>query len=130
MPTFRILITAITVILILSCEDILEVTDISNESVELLAPKDSTVVTSSEVVFNWNGVGEADAYLIQIATPSFENTSQIVLDSVIVIDSTFFGTKVSKTLVTSDYEWRVKAINSGFETAFSSSTFSVVASEN
>jgi len=108
-----------------SCEDILEVPDISGENVELLAPKDSAIVTDSIVNFSWNGVGEADSYLIQVATPDFENAAQILLDSIIVLDSTFLGTTASRQLNDGDYEWRVKALNSDFETPFSSSTFHV-----
>jgi hypothetical protein len=113
-----------------SCEDILEVTDISNEQVMLLAPLNETVVADSLVNFNWNGVNEAESYLIQVATPNFTNASQLVLDSIIIIDSSFVGTRLSKTLANSTYEWRIKAINSDFETEFSSSNFSVEAPSN
>ncbi|UJH68665.1 hypothetical protein [Allomuricauda sp. SCSIO 65647] len=114
----------------LSCEDILEVPDISGQQVELLAPSEGSVVTDSIVNFNWNGVNDADSYLVQVATPDFENAAQLVLDSVMVIDSTFVGTRISKQLSNSTYEWRVKAQNSGFETEFSISGFTVDASSN
>jgi len=108
-----------------SCEDVLEVTDISDQQITLLAPLDETVVTDSLVNFNWNGVNEADSYLVQIATPNFANASQLVLDSIITIDSSFVGTRTSKLLLNNSYEWRVKAFNSDFETEFSQSTFRV-----
>lgn len=108
-----------------ACDDILEVPDISGERVELLAPSDSTIVVQNNVQFNWNGIYEATEYHIQIATPNFENASQIVLDSIISIDSTFIGTQVNKTLVDNDYEWRVRASNSDYQTGFTASTFTV-----
>ncbi len=114
----------------LGCEDILEVPDISGQQVELLAPSQGSVVTDNNVNFNWNGVNDADSYLIQVATPDFENATQLVLDSVMAIDSTFVGTRISKQLSNSAYEWRVKASNSGFETEFSTSGFTVDASSN
>ncbi len=108
-----------------SCEELLEVTDISDEKVTLLAPSDSTVVVQSDVNFSWDPVFEASEYHIQVAAPSFENAAQIVLDSMVVLDSTFLSTRVTKILVDSDYEWRVKAMNSAYETEYSNSAFTV-----
>lgn len=108
-----------------ACEDIFEVTDISNEQVQLLAPTNESVVTDSIVNFNWNGIEEADAYLVQIATPNFEAASQIVLDTVITIDSTFVGSRISKQLSDDTYQWRVQAQNSAFSTEFSTNGFTV-----
>ena len=113
------------IIACLGCQDILEVSDITQEQVLLLAPMNNTIVKDSVVLFTWNGVVEAESYLVQLATPNFENASQIVLDSIIVLDSTFVGTRVSKALRRLKYEWRVKAMNSSFETPFSTALFSV-----
>ena len=126
----NILYIAFILIGLCSCEDIIEVTDISDQQITLLAPLDNTVVNDSVVNFNWNGVDEAESYLIQVARPNFANASQLVLDSIVVIDSSFVGTRISKTLTNSAYEWRVKALNSDFETDFSLSGFSVEASNN
>lgn len=108
-----------------SCEDLLEVPDISNESVQLLAPSDSTVVVQTSVIFTWDEVYEATQYHIQVAAPSFENAAQIVVDTLIVIDSAYAGPSLKRTLVDSDYEWRVKAMNSDYATEFSLNGFSV-----
>ncbi len=110
---------------ICSCEELLEVPDISNTAIELLAPKDSTVVHTATVNFHWNGILDADGYLIQVATPNFENASQILLDSIIVVDSTFLGTKASLPLSNGNFQWRVKGINSIFATDFATGTFIV-----
>lgn len=115
---------------VIGCQDILEVADISEQQVEIVAPKNSTVVENTQVNFTWNGVADADTYLIQIARPNFREASQIILDTTIVLDSTYIGTKAIKTLDNGDYEWRVKALNSDYETEFSSSVFQVEASSN
>lgn len=115
---------------VIGCQDILEVADISEQQVEIVAPKNSTVVENTQVNFTWNGVADADTYLIQIARPNFREASQIILDTTIVLDSTYIGTKAIKTLDNGDYEWRVKALNSDYETEFSSSVFQVEASAN
>ena len=108
-----------------ACEDIVEIPDISNQQVALLAPRDQTVVLDSAVTFNWVEVSDAEAYIIQLATPNFENAAQILLDSTVVIDSTFVGARASRKLSNGDYQWRVKAVNSGYETQYSTSTFTV-----
>ena len=108
------------------CEDILEVPDISNATVTILAPMDSSVVTTNAVGFNWEKVDEATSYKVQIAAPDFENTSQMVLDSVIVEDT--LGnvvTRIDQDLVNGNYAWRVKALNSDYETVFTVSSFQV-----
>lgn len=111
--------------LLISCEEIFEVTDISEQQVELLSPTNASVVSSNVVNFNWNSVEEADAYLIQIATPNFDSASQFALDTVISIDSSFVGNRLTKMLPNNEYEWRVQAQNSQFFTEFSSSVFTV-----
>jgi len=125
-------VTALFLLLLFasSCEELLEVPDISNENVELLAPSESTVVVQNTVNFSWNEVFEATQYQVQVAAPDFENAAQIVVDTLIVVDSTFVGLNIKRTLVDSDYEWRVKAQNNGHETEFTTNRFSVDTSSN
>ncbi|BDW93378.1 hypothetical protein MACH07_22100 [Flagellimonas marinaquae] len=124
----RTLITMTMIFLfgLVACEDILEVPDISEQSVELLAPSDGSVLDDNSVNLNWKGVDEATGYTIQVASPNFENAAQILLDSVIEMDTLgYLPNQISKNLLNGDYEWRVKAFNSGFETAYSSNGFQV-----
>ena len=109
----------------LSCEELLEVQDISEQEVQLLSPTAGSVVTDTIVNFNWNPVNAANAYHIQVATPNFQNAAQFVLDSTMVVDSTFVGTRISRNLSNAPYEWRVRALNSDFETAFFVNDFTV-----
>ena len=126
----KVIVGTLILIFSISCEDILEVTDISDDTVQLLAPSDSSIVAQTNVTFSWSEVFEANQYHVQVATPNFENAAQIVFDSVVALDSTFLGTRITKTLTDSEYEWRVKAMNSGYETDFSASSFSVNTSSN
>ncbi|PCJ95001.1 MAG: hypothetical protein COA50_11585 [Flavobacteriaceae bacterium] len=116
---------ALFLMVTLSCEDLLEVPDISEHEVQLLAPLNGSTVNDSTVNFTWDAVHEANSYLIQVATPNFDNASQYVLDSVMVVDSAFYGTKISKAMLDGTYEWRVKGMNSDYETTFSSNEFNV-----
>lgn len=112
----------LVLIICISCEAVF-VEDISEQSVILLAPVDNTELLKETVLFNWESIVEAETYELQVATPTFENASQIVLDTIIS------KTSYSKELVKGDYEWRIKAMNSGHNTAYSSAIFSIV-SEN
>lgn len=114
-----------------ACEDILEVPDISMQTVNLLAPTNGTVLTNNTVNLNWEDVEEARGYAVQVATPNFQNAAQILMDSVIEMDTLgHLPTKLQQKLINGNYEWRVKAFNSGFETLYASSTFLVNGDEN
>jgi hypothetical protein len=121
----KLIYIGILLIGFLACDDILEVPDISNQQVEILAPTEGTSINDSIIRFNWNGVADAEGYLLQVARPDFENAIQVVVDTILVVDSTFVGTRFNTKLTNNTYEWRVKAFNSGFETDFTRSRFEV-----
>ena len=100
------------------CEAIF-IEDISDENVQVLAPQNATTVNSGTITFNWESVDEAESYLIQIATPTFQSASQIVLDSV-ATDLSF-----ERFLDVGEYEWRIKAMNSEYETDYTVVGFTV-----
>lgn len=116
---------------ILACEDILEVPDISNQTVQVLAPVNGSVLTVNAIGLNWQEVEDATAYEIQIATPDFENATQLVLDSLVEVDSLDqVRTRIDQNLLNGNYEWRVKALNSGFETTYTVNGFQVNGDED
>lgn len=109
-----------------SCADILEVPDISEQSVTILAPTDGSVLEFNAINFNWETVEEATGYRIQIATPNFENAAQFVLDSVVEVDSVgYVAPRLEQNLLNGDYEWRIRAFNSDYETGYTLNAFSV-----
>ena len=113
-------------VLIIACEDILEEPDISSSQVDVFAPLDNTVLTNNTVNFNWDTVTDARSYRVQVAQPDFENAQQLVLDSIMVLDSLGnVSTSVEQTLLNGNYAWRVKASNGGFETAYTTQRFQV-----
>lgn len=111
-------------VLIASCDDIIEVEDISQKTVTILAPTNSSVLSSSNVTFSWQSVTDADHYRLQLATPSFSEATQIVVDSLVTI------TSFSTELTPKNYEWRIRAENTGYATAFSTQSFLVEPSED
>ena len=116
---------------IVACEDILEVVDISERQVTIFAPLDNTTVNSNQVNFNWDRVEDATSYRFQLATPNFMETQQLVIDSIFELDTLGnVGSQIQQTLTNGMYEWRIKAMNSGFETSYTQSGFTVSGEED
>ena len=109
----------LTALCLYACEDIIGVEDISETSVLALAPTNGVVLTQDSVVFSWNPTEDALAYRLQVARPTFENATQIVLDS-LVTSSSF-----SQILESGDYQWRVRAENSGYTSGYTTNSFTI-----
>lgn len=107
----------------LSCEEILMEDDISKETVVLLAPADNAQFFSTSVTLTWDSVQYATKYRLQIAKPNFANATEIVLDTEITT------TSFTQQLNIGDYEWRVKAINSAYETSYVARRLTVVSND-
>jgi hypothetical protein len=108
----------IAIVLFSNCEAIF-VENISNTTVTVLAPTDGSVVTNGAVNFNWDAIQDAESYQLQIAVPTFLNASQIVLDT--TITKTLF----TKELAVGNYQWRIKAMNSDYQTNYTTTSFEV-----
>nr|WP_299339491.1 hypothetical protein [Allomuricauda sp.] len=131
MKIYKPLFLFILIISLVACEDILEEVDISDRRVVVFAPLDSTVVSSNSVNFNWDRVEDATSYRFQLALPNFMDTQQLVLDSIFELDTlNQVGTQLQHDLENGSYEWRIKALNSGFETPYTQSSFVVNGDEN
>ncbi len=102
-----------------ACDDIVEVKDISGEVVTILAPANEVTIDSTKVNFSWENLDEVVEYRIQVASPNFEMAQQIMLDSLVTTNNH------SSTLVNGVYQWRIKGINTEFETAYTVSNFTV-----
>jgi hypothetical protein len=103
----------------IACDDIIEVVDISKREVIVLAPTNNVVLNSTNVIFTWEALEEAETYHLQIATPNFENAQQIVKDSVLV------GTNFSTSLDFKGYEWRIRGENSAYTTNYTKQSFTI-----
>ncbi|QXP72534.1 hypothetical protein H0I31_02200 [Tenacibaculum sp. AHE15PA] len=113
-----LLLITVLLLIITSCEAVF-IENISNKTVILISPSDKVEVPTGEVNFNWNIIEDADVYQLQIATPNFETPTQILSDT--ITDKIIF----KKELVIGEYEWRVKAKNSEYETSYSTNIFTV-----
>ncbi|WP_298341160.1 hypothetical protein [uncultured Algibacter sp.] len=115
----KLLFYVFTLIGLVSCEELIEVADISNKTVTVLAPKNEIILQSGAIVFTWDGLEDAESYRLQIATPSFESAQQIVKDT------TLTTTSFSTTLSFKNYQWRIRAENSGYQTNYTINSFSI-----
>ncbi|GAA4234257.1 hypothetical protein GCM10022291_13280 [Postechiella marina] len=102
-----------------SCEDIIEVEDISEKDINVLAPLNNTVLDNIAVTFSWEAVNDAETYHIQVATPSFTNAQQIVKDTIVKI------TQLSTVLSAKNFEWRVRGENSDYTTGYTTQNFTI-----
>ncbi|KFF02612.1 hypothetical protein [Flavobacterium reichenbachii] len=119
--TFFYLLIALCFI---SCEEILIVDDISEKEVSLTAPANNAVLSFSGVTFSWETIDGADKYQLQIAAPSFENPQQIILDTIITKNSYTQQLNIGK------YEWRIKAVNSAYESPYKKRSFEILNHDN
>ncbi len=106
-----------------SCDKIIGVKDISKSYISIIAPVHNSEVYSGSVTFSWNAVSDATKYQLQIGTPSFVNAVQIITDTLLVNTSCVVG------LTEGEYEWRVKAINSEYETSYQTQILKVLKKE-
>ncbi|MGY3793195.1 hypothetical protein [Aquimarina sp. 433] len=120
----QILYITILLLSLYSCEEILFEEDITDDVVSLIAPSDGTEVESTLLTFSWNTVDHATSYRLQIARPTFENATQIVEDTTVTTAS------FSTTLTKNNYQWRVRAQNTGSQTAYTTASFSIIESED
>jgi hypothetical protein len=114
----------LVLLLLFSCEQILLVDNISEKEVTLVTPTNEAQFFSTGVSFSWEPVKEATKYRLQIAKPNFMSPQIIVLDT-LMVNKTF-----TRQLNIGNYEWRVKAVNSNYETAFKNRFFTVVSNQD
>lgn len=104
---------------LIACEAVFE-DDLSNKSVVLVSPSNDVKIDKDSINFKWNSVENADTYTLQIVTPSFDKAEQVLLDT--TLSKTFF---LKKNIQQGNYQWRLKAQNSEYETNFSVGSFNV-----
>lgn len=103
-----------------SCEEILMVEDISKKEIILVAPANDAALSFSGITFSWEIIQGAEKYHLQIASPNFDAPQQIVLDTIISKNS------FVRQLNIGNYQWRVKALNSAYESQYSTRSFGIL----
>ncbi|GET24702.1 hypothetical protein [Prolixibacter sp. NT017] len=126
MKTNRILNTILGMTLLVAmagCDSFFE-DDISNRTVELVSPADQVETDILTQTFYWDVVKGASSYRLQIVTPSFANAENLVLDTLVT------DNKYTYSLFPAEFEWRVRAENSVYQSGWSSSHLTIYSSDD
>jgi hypothetical protein len=99
-------------LLLSSCDEVFE-QNLNNQSVILDTPTDSLISNNRSVIFSWNQMDASTLYVLQLASPGFDSTSSILLDTTIS-QNFYLG-----SLDSGSFQWRVRAYNSSSSTPFS-----------
>jgi hypothetical protein len=97
--------------LLSSCDAIIE-PSISKSQIKLEAPADKDTSGSYTINFWWDQVDHALSYHLEIATRTFANPGNLILDT--VVSKTRFAFNLSP----GNYQWRVIAENGSSQTAY------------
>lgn len=95
----------------LACHDIIE-RSLSESEMKLLAPVNALQTASYQQTFWWEEQHGALGYRLQIASPSFDSISKIIIDTLVMKDKFIY------TLEPGNYEWRVRAENGSSRSAY------------
>lgn len=104
------------VLLSTGCKEFIE-PSIEKKNTVLLAPSNGTETNVYNQTFWWEELDNALQYRLQVVMPDFNNTSKLVLDTIITTS------KFSYTLEPGNYEWRVRAENGSSQTPYSKAAF-------
>lgn len=107
-----------------SCTKDFIVKDISNETINVIAPADNLTTPNNTITFWWDELDGAEKYNLQIVKPSFNSVLQLLVDTNISIN------KFNYTFTPGTYQWRIKAINSGGSTQYSVRSFVIDTTSN
>ena len=116
------LLIAATLIIAFGCEDFLE-KDLSDKAPTLIAPADSVETLHQNLTFAWESMEGAENYRLIVVSPSFERAELYLLDT--LVEKLSFGV----TLTPRQYEWKVRAENSAYESLYTQRTFTIIEKE-
>lgn len=108
MKVFNKILLLLVSLTIFSCDDILE-EDITDKTATIISPLEGDVIESNVVNFQWNAMGGADKYRIQV----FKDNQVIVQDSLVE------RTALTLPLEEGEYQWRVRGENFGYQSSYS-----------
>ncbi|MDF2449480.1 MAG: hypothetical protein K0R26_1984 [Bacteroidota bacterium] len=110
--------------LIVACTKDFILKDIKNETVSIIAPADNLSTPNNNITFWWDELDGAEKYNLQIVKPNFNSISQLY------VDTTITKNKFSYTFTPGTYQWRIKAINGGGSTVYTTRTLIIDTTSN
>jgi hypothetical protein len=101
-----------------SCRDFIA-EDLTDKNLVVLSPSDNMVTTSATINFYWQELEGARTYRLQIAKPSFDNMSALLMDTSVT------QTQFTYVFTPGTYQWRVRAENGSTETPYVTRTITI-----
>lgn len=101
-----------------SCRDLIEV-DIKNAKVQLYTPSNNATSSILRQTFDWADVDGARSYHIQCVQNTFDSSA------IFVFDTTVTKSQFVYTMRVGNFQWRVQAVNNGYNSPYSTSSFRV-----
>ena len=98
--------------------------DIKNETISIIAPMDSLKTPNNAITFWWDELEGAEEYNLQIVKPNFNSVIQLV------VDTTLSGNKFNWILTPGTYQWRIKGVNGGGSTVYTTRTLIIDTTSN
>jgi predicted secreted protein len=111
-------------VLFIACTKEFIVKDIKNKTVTIIAPSDNLTTPNNSVTFWWEELEGAEKYNLQIVKPSFSSVIQLITDTTVT------SNKFTKVLTPGAYQWRIKAINAGGSTVYTTRTLIIDTTSN
>jgi hypothetical protein len=102
----------VCIVVFLSCKKDFIVEDITDKSIVVLSPTNNLVTTTNKITFWWEELNGAEKYNLQVVKPTFSSIAQIISDTNITAN------KFTLTLQPGNYQWRIRAMNSGGNTSY------------
>ena len=110
--------------ILIACTKDFIVKDIKNDTVSIIAPTDNLNTPINTVTFWWNELDGAEKYNLQIVKPNFGSVLQLI------VDTTITGNKFYYTFSPGTYQWRIKGINGGGSTVYTTRTLIIDTTSN
>ena len=94
------------------CETAFE-SDLAGKKPILQSPSNNLTTTTTSQTFYWEKMNGASTYQLQVVSPTFNSITTLIADTTITTN------RFTIILSHGDYQWRVKANNSGSSSDFS-----------
>lgn len=123
-PLTKLLIAFLATAVLAGCTRDFIVKNIKNKTVNVISPADGLNTPNNNILFWWSEVDGAEKYNLQIVKPDFNSVAQLLVDTNIT------GTKFNYSFTPGTYQWRIKAVNAGGSTAYTTRSLKVDTTSN
>lgn len=120
----KFIFTLLFISILYSCTKDFIIKDIKKDTVKVISPADGLSTPNNLVTFWWDELDGAENYNLQIVKPNFNSVIQLLIDTIITTN------KFNYTFTPGTYQWRIKAINGGGNTLYTTRTIVIDTTSN